>query len=327
MIGNKSRKTSTYHFKINPSMKKIIFFILAANSLFTFAQEVSKERVINIVSTLASDEMKGRKFGTPENDKAAEYIAQEFKKNNLDYCFGDSYLIPFEYKGQKGYNVCGIKKGKSEQSLAYSAHFDHIGTNNKEGDNIYNGADDDASGVSTVIGLADYFKDKKTDFSMVFMAFNAEEIGLVGSKALSENQSLNPVFSNIKALFNFEMLATESQFGKNAVFMTGDEFSDFDELINASAVNGLKVYPDPYQGQHLFYRSDNVNFVKKKIIAHSISTVDMNKASHYHAVNDDINIVDADNLTNIINNFAKTINKLNTKNFQPKYNDKVKYDF
>ncbi len=308
-------------------MKKVISIVLIAQSFLYFAQDISKERVVGIVSTLASDEMKGRKFGTPENDKSAEYIALEFKKNNLDYCFGDSYLIPFEYKGQKGYNVCGIKKGKSEQSLAFSAHFDHIGTNNKKGDNIYNGADDDASGVSTVIGLADYFKDKKTDFSMVFMAFNAEEIGLIGSKALSENQNLTPVFNNIKALFNFEMLATESQFGKNAVFMTGDEFSDFDELINANAVNGLKVYPDPYQGQQLFYRSDNVNFVKRKIIAHSISTVDMNKAFHYHAVNDDINIVDADNLTNIINNFAKTIEKLNTKNFQPKYNDKVKYDF
>ncbi len=302
----------------------IFFFLLP---LMAFAQDLSKERVVGIVSTLASDEMKGRKFGTPENDKASEYIAGEFKKNNLEYCFGDSYMIPFEYKGQKGYNVCGIKKGKSEQSLAFSAHFDHIGTNNKEGDNIYNGADDDASGVSTVIGLADYFKNKKTDFSMVFMAFNAEEIGLIGSKALSENQNLNPVFNNIKALFNFEMLATESQFGKNAVFMTGDEFSDFDELINTNAVNGLKIYPDPYQGQQLFYRSDNVNFVKKKIVAHSISTVDMNKAFHYHAVNDDINIVDADNLTNIINNFAKTIEKFNTKNFQPKYNDKVKYDF
>jgi len=308
-------------------MKKVISIVLIAQSFLSFAQDISKERVVNIVSTLASDEMKGRKFGTLENDKAAEYIASEFKKNNLDYCFGDSYLIPFEYKDKKGYNVCGIKKGKSEQSLAYSAHFDHIGNNNKEGDNIYNGADDDASGVATVIGLADYFKDKKTDFSMVFMAFNAEEIGLIGSKALSENQNLNPVFNNIKALFNFEMLATESQFGKNAVFMTGDEFSDFDDLINTNAVNGLKVYPDPYQGQQLFYRSDNVNFVKKKIIAHSISTVDMNKAVHYHAVNDDINIVDADNLTNIINNFAKTIEKLNTKNFTPKYNDKVKYDF
>ena len=308
-------------------MKKssITFFIFL--STIAFAQDIPKERVVSIVSTLASDEMKGRKFGTPENDKSAEYIASEFKKDNLGYCVGDSYLIPFEYKGQKGFNVCGIKKGKSEQSLAFSAHFDHIGTNNKEGDNIYNGADDDASGVATVIGLADYFKDKKTDYSMVFMAFNAEEIGLIGSKALSENEKLNPIFNNIKALFNFEMLATESQFGKNAVFMTGDEFSDFDELINANSVNGLKVYPDPYQGQQLFYRSDNVNFVKKKIIAHSISTVDMNKAKHYHAVNDDINIVDADNLTNIINNFARTIEKLNTKNFTPKYNDKVKYDF
>ena len=308
-------------------MKKssITFFIFL--SAIAFAQDIPKERVVNIISTLASDEMKGRKFGTPENDKSAEYIASEFKKDNLDYCVGDSYLIPFEYKGQKGFNVCGIKKGKSEQSLAYSAHFDHIGTNTKSGDNIYNGADDDASGVATVIGLADFFKDKKTDYSMVFMAFNAEEIGLIGSKALSENENLTPVFNNIKALFNFEMLATESQFGKNAVFMTGDEFSDFDELINSNAVKGLKVYPDPYQGQQLFYRSDNVNFVKKKIIAHSISTVDMNKATHYHAVNDDINIVDADNLMNIINNFAKTIEKLNTKNFTPKYNDKVKYDF
>ena len=308
-------------------MKKVSFLILMIQSSFYFAQDIPKERVVNIVSTLASDEMKGTKFGTPENNKSAEYIASEFKKNNLGYCVGDSYLIPFEYKGQKGFNVCGIKKGESEKSLAYSAHFDHIGTNTKSGDNIYNGADDDASGVATVIGLADYFKDKKTDYSMVFMAFNAEEIGLIGSKALADNEKLKPVFNNISALFNFEMLATESQFGKNAVFMTGDEFSDFDELINANAVNGLKVHSDPYQGQQLFYRSDNVNFVKKKIIAHSISTVDMNKATHYHAVNDDINIVDAENLTNIISNFAKTIEKLNTKNFTPKYNDKVNFNF
>lgn len=308
-------------------MKKLNLFLFINLSIFSFAQEISKERVVNIVSTLASDEMKGRKFGTPENDKAAEYIASEFKKDNLDYCFGDSYLIPFEYKGQKGFNVCGIKKGTSEKSLAFSGHFDHIGTNNKSGDNIYNGADDDASGISTVIGMADYFKDKKTDHSMVFMAFNAEEIGLIGSKALANDEKLNPVFKNITALFNFEMLATKSQFGKNAVFMTGDEFSDFDELINTNAVNGLKIYPDPYKTEQLFYRSDNVNFVKKKIIAHSISTVDMNKATHYHAVTDDINIVDVENLTNIINNFAKTIEKLNTKNFAPKYNDKVNFDF
>ena len=308
-------------------MKKIITALLFAQTFSLSAQDIPKDRIVSIISTLASDEMKGRKFGTPENDKAAEYIASEFKKDNLAYCVGDSYLIPFEYKGKKGFNVCGIKKGTSEKSLAFSGHFDHIGTNNKEGDNIYNGADDDASGISTVIGLADYFKDKKTDYSMVFMTFNAEEIGLIGSKALADNEKLNPVLNNITALFNFEMLATESQFGKNAVFMTGDEFSDFDELINQNAVNSLKVYPDPYRNEQLFYRSDNVNFVKKKIIAHSISTVDMTKATHYHAVNDDLKIVDAENLTAIINNFAKTIEKLNTENFTPKYNDKVNFDF
>lgn len=308
-------------------MKKIITALLFAQTFSLSAQDIPKDRIVNIISTLASDEMKGRKFGTPENEKAAEYIASEFKKDNLAYCVGDSYLIPFEYKGKKGFNVCGIKKGTSAKSLAFSGHFDHIGTNNKEGDNIYNGADDDASGISTVIGLADYFKDKKTDYSLVFMTFNAEEIGLIGSKALADNEKLNPVLNNITALFNFEMLATESQFGKNAVFMTGDEFSDFDELINQNAVNGLKVYPDPYTNEQLFYRSDNVNFVKKKIIAHSISTVDMTKATHYHAVNDDLKIVDAENLTAIINNFAKTIEKLNTKNFAPKYNDKVNFDF
>ena len=308
-------------------MKKIITALLFAQTFSLSAQDIPKDRIVSIISTLASDEMKGRKFGTPENDKAAEYIASEFKKDNLAYCVGDSYLIPFEYKGKKGFNVCGIKKGTSEKSLAFSGHFDHIGTNNKEGDNIYNGADDDASGISTVIGLADYFKDKKTDYSMVFMTFNAEEIGLIGSKALADNEKLNPVLNNITAIFNFEMLATESQFGKNAVFMTGDEFSDFDELINQNAVNSLKVYPDPYRNEQLFYRSDNVNFVKKKIIAHSISTVDMTKATHYHAVNDDLKIVDAENLTAIINNFAKTIEKLNTENFTPKYNDKVNFDF
>ncbi|MDQ0784121.1 hypothetical protein QF044_003975 [Chryseobacterium sp. W4I1] len=121
------------------------------------------------------------------------------------------------------------------------------------------------------------------------------------------------------------MVATESEFGKNAVFMTGDEFSDLDELFNKNAVNGLKINPDPYASEQLFYRSDNVNFVKKKIIAHSISTADMSKIKHYHQVNDDVNIVDFDNMTQLINNFGKTLEKLSPKNFTPKYNDKVQY--
>lgn len=306
-------------------MKKLTYLTFSLFSIFSFAQEVSTERIQTVLSTLASDEMKGREIGTAENDNAANYIAKLFKENNLEYCTGNSYLVPFDYKGKTAYNVCGVKKGKSEKFLGFSGHFDHIGTSNNPQDNIYNGADDDASGITTLVGIADYFKNKKPEFSLVFMAFNGEEKGMLGSRAISKDENLNPIYDKMTALFNFEMVATESAFGKNALFMTGDEFSDLDELFNKNAANGLKINPDPYASEQLFYRSDNVSFVKKKIIAHSFSTVDMTKATHYHHENDDIHVVDFNNLTTIINNFGKTLDKLSPKNFAPKYNDKVRF--
>jgi len=306
-------------------MKKLTYLTFSLFSIFSFAQEVSKERIQTVLSTLASDKMKGREIGTQENENAASYIAKLFKENNLEYCTGSSFLVPFTYKGKTAYNVCGIKKGKTDKYLGFSGHFDHIGTSNNPKDNIYNGADDDASGITTLVGIADYFKNKKPEFSMVFMAFNGEEKGMLGSKAISTDKNLDNIYNNLTALFNFEMVATESAFGINALFMTGDEFSDLDELFNQNAANGLKINPDPYAAQQLFYRSDNVSFVKKKIIAHSFSTVDMTKAIHYHNESDDINVVDFDNLTQIINNFGKTLEKLSPKNFSPKYNDTVKF--
>ena len=302
-------------------MKKISMLLAIFGSLSIFSQEVSLSKVTQVLSTLASDEMNGREIGTPENDSAAVYIGRQFKENNLDFCVGDSYLVPFQYKGKVAYNVCGIQKGKSEKTLAFTAHFDHITSAKSTGDQIFNGADDNASGVTTVVGLADYFKTKNPEFSLMYIAFNGEEQGMKGSKAIADLQNLQSKFQKITALFNFEMMATVSQFGPNAVYMTGDEFSDLDELFNAKTVNNLKINADPYLGQGLFYRSDNVSFVKKNIIAHSISTVDMTTAKHYHQPNDDITVVNFNNLTQIINNFGKTIEKLTPENFSPKYTD------
>lgn len=305
-------------------MKRAFLLLLLNSSLLGFSQKIKKERIVEVLSILASDEMKGRNIGTPENDKAAQYIAGRFKENNLDYCVGNSYLIPFDYQGKTAYNVCGIKRGKTNKFLAFTGHFDHIGFNNNEGDNIYNGADDNASGTTAVIGMADYFRNKRTDFSHIYIAFNGEEHGMKGSFALAHHPQLEDLNQNIQAMFNFEMLGMVSQFGKNTMYMTGDDFSDFDELINQHAKKGLKIYPDPYKQHQLFYRSDNVSYAKKNVLAHSFSTVDMSKATHYHQMNDDISVIDFDNLHLLINSFAKTISKLNTKNFQPKYNENVK---
>lgn len=306
-------------------IKLPVIIALLCATLYS-AQEVSKQRVYDVLSTLASDEMKGRDIGTPENDSAAIYIAKRFAENNLDFCTGKSYLIPFDYKGKVVYNVCGIKKGKSDKSLAFTAHFDHIGSTSQAGDNVFNGADDNASGVTTVIGMADYYKNKTSEFTQIYMAFNGEERGMKGSKAISKLEVLQPIYKNIAALFNFEMVATVSKFGPNSLYMTGDEYSNVDELFNTQAVNGLKINADPYKGQNLFYRSDNVSFVKKKVIAHSFSTVDMNTASHYHQLNDDLDIVDFDNLTTIINNLGETFEKLTPQNFSPRYTEDVKFN-
>lgn len=305
-------------------MKKLAVLALSMFSLFSYAQDITQDAVKTVISTLASDEMKGRLIGTPENEAAAQYISKLFKENKLDYCVGNSYLVPFQYKGKTVYNVCGIKKGASEKMLGFSGHFDHIGTNEDKGDNIYNGADDDASGVTALISISDYFKDKKPEFSMVFMAFNGEEAGLLGSKALSEDKGMEKINKNLAALFNFEMIATESEFGKNAMFMTGDEYSDLLEQFNNVTDMPIKIHRDPYAKEQLFYRSDNVSFAKKKVVAHSFSTADMSKIKHYHQVNDDFSIVDVENMTQLINNFAKAVEKLSPKNFGPKYNDKVK---
>lgn len=297
--------------------------ILAASFLafgLSFAQKIKEDRIKDIITTLASDEMKGRKFGTEENVNAAKYIAEQFKKNKLEYCVGDSYLVPFTYKdGNTYYNVCGIKKGKTDNLIAYGAHFDHIGMAKEGEDKIFNGADDDASGVSLVVSLSDYYKDKKTNDGMVFMAFNGEEIGLVGSSYLAKDEAFQGTIKNIKALFNFEMLGTVSAFGPNKVYMTGHDQSNLQQIINDNAPKDFKVEGDPYLSQRLFFRSDNVNFFKKGIVAHSFSTVDMDNQKHYHRVNDDINVINVKNLTDIANSFAATIDNIMKKDFNPEY--------
>ncbi len=305
-------------------MKKISTLLLACTSTFIFAQNIKTERIKDIITTLSSDELKGRKVGTEGNMKAAEYIAEQFKKNKLDYCYGTSYLVPFHYKDEMYFNVCAIKKGTGKDVIAFGAHFDHIGEATSGDDKIYNGADDNASGVSAVIALSDYYKDKKDSHSYMFLGFNAEEIGLVGSKNLADNTEFQKYVPNIKALFNFEMIGTQSEFGANKLFMTGDNLSDLVSLINDNAVDDFKIVGDPYLNQGLFYRSDNANFFKKGIVAHSLSTVDMNNQNHYHKVNDDISIINVDNVTKLVNSFAKTLDITLKKDFNPKYNDLVK---
>lgn len=208
-------------------------------------------------------------------------------------------------------NVVGVLPGKSkpDEYVIFSAHYDHLGIGSpQEGaphtatDSIYNGANDDAAGSTAVIMLANYFKKQNNnERTIIFTTFVAEELGGFGSKYFSKQLPADKVI----AMFNLEMIGTESKWGKNSAYITGFEKSNFGEILqkNLEKTN-FKFYPDPYPQEQLFYRSDNATLAKLGVPAHTISTSKMDSEPSYHTADDEIETLDIDNMTEIIKAIA-----------------------
>ncbi len=196
-------------------------------------------------------------------------------------------------------NVVAVLPGttNANEMVLFSAHYDHLGVT-KNGKAIYNGADDDASGTTAVINLAEYFTQQANNTrTLVFSAFSAEEIGGFGSRYFS--QQLNP--DDVVAMINIEMIGKPSKFGAGTFWMTGMERSTLGELLNASlASHKMQVYKDPYPEQGLFYRSDNATLARLGVPAHSFSSTQLDKDQHYHQTTDDINSLDLHSMHKVI---------------------------
>ncbi len=206
---------------------------------------------------------------------------------------------------QKLANVVGILPGKSkkEEYVIFSGHYDHIGTGKPaNGDSIYNGANDDAAGTTAVIMLAKYFATlKNNERTLVFATFTAEEIGGFGSQYFSEQFKPDAV----KAMFNIEMIGTESKWGKNSAYITGFDKTDMGALLQKNLEGtGFTFHPDPYPTQQLFYRSDNATLAKLGVPAHTISTAKMDGEPHYHKLTDHVETLDMENMAMIIRSIA-----------------------
>jgi hypothetical protein len=206
-------------------------------------------------------------------------------------------------------NVVGYLPGHdpahADEQVIFSGHYDHLGILKPvAGDSIANGADDDASGTTAVVALAQYFKkQKKNARSLIFVAFTAEEIGGFGARYFSKQ--LDP--QHLTAMFNIEMIGKPAKFGPNTAFITGYDKSDFGRLLQSNLQGTqFRFEPDPYPEQNLFYRSDNATLARLGVPAHTISTDQIPTDKLYHSVDDEVSSLDIKNMTAVIQAIAQS---------------------
>ena len=292
--------------------KQLTLFLLIFSGILS-SQVISEELIKSHLFALSSDLMEGRKAGTIGIEKAAIYIEKEFERIGLDSFGGmNSYRQNFEERGLSLFNIVGYLEGKSKKNeiVVISAHYDHLGVKKgvDEEDVIFNGANDNASGVTAVLALAEHFSNQNNnERSLLFVAFTAEEMGLLGSNYFGKQINSK----NIIAGINIEMIGKESPFGPKTAWITGFDRSDFGRIIQQNLIGSdYKVFPDPYVNFNLFFRSDNASLAKLGVPSHTFSTSPMDKDLDYHKVSDEAKTLDLFTISETIKAIAASIKSI-----------------
>lgn len=224
-------------------MKKLLLILLCTGfSSSIFAQTIDSLRMLNNLEELAADKYEGRNTGEKGNDLARAYIIHQLEQigvDPLDSTYEQAIVFWnwWNKKRMDGNNILAKVTGtkQPEKYIVISAHYDHIGI--KKG-KIYNGADDNASGTCALIELAAYFKQNPPDHSIIFAAFDAEEVGLQGAKCFIDEPPVpkDSIILNI----NMDMISRNQ---KSEIYICGTHHYPFlkKKLITVAKASPLTV--------------------------------------------------------------------------------------
>jgi Zn-dependent M28 family amino/carboxypeptidase len=260
--------------------------------------------------------MEGRRTGTPGSARAERFLAERMRSYGLEPVGDSSFFqrVPYEVvlgpegevlrlPGARGadsaaverihdYNLIGLVRGSDpairDEAVVLGAHFDHVGIGKPVvGDSIYNGADDDASGVAVVLAAARALAKAPPRRSVIVLLTSGEEFGVLGTQWYLDR----PVFplSRTVADLQVEMVGRPDSLagGPGRLWLTGFERSTMGESF---ATAGLPIVADPRPDFRFFERSDNIVFAMRGIPAHTLSSFNLHP--DYHQPSDEVDRID-----------------------------------
>ena len=283
------------------------------------------ESVAKTLSFLASDELEGRDSGSEGIEKASVFLEKMLKENGVKPYF-KTYRDTLSNFSKTSYNIVGYMEGTDpklkDEFVIIGAHYDHIGKIAAvNGDDIGNGANDNASGTTAVTEVMKYFAQKKNNKrSLLFVFFSAEEKGLLGSKHLA--QKLKKQNMDLYFMFNFEMIGVPMVRKDMLLYLTGFGKTNMAQTMNEYAGEKLIGYIPAETQYQLFRASDNYPFFTEfEVPAQTVSTFDFENFEFYHQPDDEFELMDPTHMANVVNKMIPVLEKMinsSTKEIQIK---------
>jgi aminopeptidase YwaD len=268
-----------------------------------------------------------------EKNSASDLQSDESSLNILELNRGafralertpDGAMVQFEARSSEEkcstWNTVGVLRGSDpslgHSAILFSAHLDHLGVGNPvNGDNIYNGADDDASGTTAVLEIARVLgRERRPRRTVIFALFGSEEMGGLGSTYFRDHPPIS--LKQIAANLEFEMIGRpDPAVKKDTLWLTGWERSN---LGPALAAHGARLVRDPHPSENFFTRSDNFALAKKGVVAQTISSYGLHE--DYHQPSDDLAHLDFNHMNAAIGSLLEPAEWLVNSSFRPKWN-------
>ena len=267
---------------------------------------------------LAADDLGGRAIGTTGEQKAAEYLAQEFEKLGLTPMGTDGFFQEFTVSkpsnpheeavigtdgaGVTGRNVVAFLDKKAEKTIVIGAHFDHLGMGGQgslhRGDSaIHNGADDNASGTAALLALAKIFKYETLKSNILFIAFSGEENGLWGSNYFVKNPTID--LKTVNYMINMDMVGRLNPEKSLAVHGVGTSPS-FPPVLDPINADSLKLVPS----ESGVGPSDHTSFYLQDLPVLHFFT---GQHADYHKPSDDADKINYEGLVQVVRYISRLI--------------------